>query len=284
LNGTISVRSEINSGSIFKIELLDIEIIDEIDHLKHHSKSSRRNVHFEPASILVVDDIEFNRILIREYIANSGLMYFEAQDSSEALHIMNEMNFDIILMDLKLPDIDGLTLTNMIRSTEKFKPCPIIAFTASAIKFDLIEYDGMFDGYLVKPLKYEDLIIELTKHLKIIYNNDLVENSEDFTEVNNDSDCDPIILNSIINSLESELLPGIDYLSQYLILGEIENLVVKLKNINEFAKISHLTKYANELNLSLKRYDVKNIKVSLSNFNKLIETLKDLNNSNHQNL
>jgi PAS domain S-box-containing protein len=284
LNGTISVRSEINSGSIFKIELLDIEIIDEIDHLKHHSKSTRRNVHFEPASILVVDDIEFNRILIREYIANSGLMYFEAQDSSEALHIMNEMNFDIILMDLKLPDIDGLTLTNMIRSTEKFKPCPIIAFTASAIKFDLIEYDGMFDGYLVKPLKYEDLIIELTKHLKIIYNNDLVENSEDFTEVNNDSDCDPIILNSIINSLESELLPGIDYLSQYLILGEIENLVVKLKNINEFAKISHLTKYANELNLSLKRYDVKNIKVSLSNFNKLIETLKDLNNSNHQNL
>ncbi len=284
LNGTISVRSDIDSGSTFTIELADIEIIDDNDYNHQPIKSSRGNVRFEPASILVVDDIEFNRILIKEYINNTGLNYYEAQDSTEALELLDEMNFDLILMDLKLPEIGGLALTKIIKSNEKYKPCPILAFTASAIKFELTEYDGMFDGYLVKPLKHEDLIIELSKHLKIIYNHELGNYYEHLSEYNNDADLDPILLNTIINSLESDLLPGIDYLTQYLILGEIENLIVKLNSINANAKISHLTKYSNELYLSMKKFDVKNIKISLSNFNKLIETLKELYNSKTQNI
>lgn len=276
LNGSISVKSEINSGSIFTLEFFDVKIIDEAEYLQPTLSKSRRSVRFEPASVLVVDDIEFNRILIKEYLNDSGLEFSEAQDSHETLKLLETMKFDLILMDLKLPDIDGLTLTNLIRSSEKFHHCPIIAFTASAIKFELKEYEGIFDGYLVKPLKYHDLIIELSRHLRIIYQNESVEDTEETTAAPQDLVLDPNILNSIIKSLESDLLPGIDYLSQYLILGEIENLVIKLNKINENLKIPNITKYSNELNISLKRYDVKNIKISLSNFKGLIESLKNL--------
>lgn len=104
-------------------------------------------------SILVVDDNPSNLKLFTLLLAMPGYEVTTARNAEEALSILETVQPELILMDLQLPDIDGLTLTRRLKLDPRLRQTPIVAVTASAMKGDEEKARAAgVDGYMTKPL------------------------------------------------------------------------------------------------------------------------------------
>ena len=112
-------------------------------------------------TILVAEDVEMNQHLIRHILESSGAKVVIARNGSEALEQIKKQNFDCVLMDVQMPEMDGIQATVNIRSLEdpRLASIPIIALTANCGPDDLLKYEqaGM-DDYLPKPIEESHLI------------------------------------------------------------------------------------------------------------------------------
>ncbi len=119
--------------------------------------------------MLIVEDNEINQMLIAAYLDQFGLTHEIAVNGQEAVKMVQDGKFDIVLMDIMMPVMDGLEATKHIRalSTTAAK-VPIIALTANAMKGDKEGYlaAGM-DGYVSKPINAADLFTALSGHIGI---------------------------------------------------------------------------------------------------------------------
>jgi len=103
--------------------------------------------------ILVVDDNPSNLKLFTYLLAMPGYEVRTAQDAREALAVLAEFHPLLIIMDLQLPDIDGLTLTRQLKADPKMRDVAIVAVTASAMKGDEEKAIAAgVDGYMTKPI------------------------------------------------------------------------------------------------------------------------------------
>jgi CheY-like chemotaxis protein len=120
-------------------------------------------------SVLVVDDEEFNRLLLASIFRKWGVKMEEAADGEEALRKVNERLFDAILMDIHLPGMDGKEITRKIREGKNEKSgVPVIALTASAPSIDTTNYsEAGFDDMLSKPFNEDDLYRKLLECMKV---------------------------------------------------------------------------------------------------------------------
>ncbi len=112
-------------------------------------------------TILVAEDVEMNQHLIRHILESSGAEVVIARNGTEALELIKKHNFDCVLMDVQMPEMDGIQATMNIRSLEdpQLASIPIIALTANCGPDDLLKYEqaGM-DDYLPKPVEESNLI------------------------------------------------------------------------------------------------------------------------------
>ncbi len=115
--------------------------------------------------ILVVDDVVDNIVIISLNLQHQGYRVVTASDGEEAIKVATLSNPDLILMDIGMPQLDGLEATRKIRATEALRTVPVIAVTAfSTGGFQRAAYDVGFDGYLVKPIDFNRLY-ELMRRL-----------------------------------------------------------------------------------------------------------------------
>jgi CheY-like chemotaxis protein len=112
--------------------------------------------------ILLVDDSEFNRILIKEYLKNTSHIITEAENGREAVDISKTTTFDVVLMDMQMPIMDGYMATKEIRNWEKevtHNHTPIIAVTAYAMKDEQEKSLAVgCDQHISKPILKNSLI------------------------------------------------------------------------------------------------------------------------------
>ena len=160
MDGTINLQSKRHKGSTFIVTLKNIQISDERTLQHNHTNSF---VIFEPATILVADDIQLNRVLIKEYLKDTPLTIVEAKDGQEAVDIVKSQHIDLILMDIKMPRKNGYEATKEIK---QYKQIPVIAITASVISQKENLINQIFDEFLHKPLKSEILVYTMCKHIK----------------------------------------------------------------------------------------------------------------------
>ncbi|NOQ30441.1 MAG: response regulator [Helicobacteraceae bacterium] len=160
MNGTITLHSQRDEGSTFIVTLNEIETsTKEIEKNGTHNE----DIIFDKATVLIVDDLELNRNLIKEYLKNTPLTLLEAVDGQEAVDMTKENKIDLLLMDLRMPNKNGYEATNEIKS---FQNVPIIAITASVVAQKSDENNKIFDDFLAKPLKENDLINSMCNFLK----------------------------------------------------------------------------------------------------------------------
>lgn len=155
--GNIQVESKVNIGTKFtfsipyKIGTSRDLIYHPSDKTEEHKKS---NLQFKGMEVLLVEDNDINRLYASTILKKWGCACSEAENGEIALELLRKNNYDIILMDVHMPVMDGLEATRIIRKS--FSPpkneTPIIAFTANAIKGEKENYMklGMND-YISKP-------------------------------------------------------------------------------------------------------------------------------------
>ena len=116
--------------------------------------------------ILVVDDNPTNAKLVRIILEDEGLTVRTAVDAEDALRIIEQFAPRLILMDLQLPGMDGLTLTRQLRAQARFQSVWIVALTAYAMKGDdEPAYAAGCDGYLTKPIDPDVLSVQVASYL-----------------------------------------------------------------------------------------------------------------------
>jgi signal transduction histidine kinase len=117
-------------------------------------------------NVLIVEDNEVNQLVLKSLIKKMGYQSMSAQNGLEAVNLIKEQSFSIILMDCQMPVMNGFDATKEIRRLQKGKPTPIIAVTANAMEGDRDRcLDAGMDDYLKKPVSMSRLRAAMNEHL-----------------------------------------------------------------------------------------------------------------------
>ncbi|MEZ4836040.1 MAG: PAS domain S-box protein [Caldilineaceae bacterium] len=163
--GSVSVDSEVGVGSCFKVSLpweddgssqaehRSLETVSTLGETQAAAPESPKS-----SSILIVDDNEINLALLNEYLSHSGYRLTLARSGQECIERFEEDHYDLILMDVQMPGMDGLEATLRIRQTARGAHVPIIALTALAMPGDYQRcIDAGMNDYVTKPLPLRKL-------------------------------------------------------------------------------------------------------------------------------
>ncbi len=168
MNGTIDVESEYGKGSVFTVripqEVLSKETIGNFrEHYTADNKNTkvyRESFHAPEANILVVDDNRINIIVLQRLLKKTLVKVDTATAGKEAIKLANENEYDVILMDNKMPEMDGSEVLRCMRKSENGKnlSTPVICLTADAVSDakDRFIAEG-FSDYMSKPVRGDDL-------------------------------------------------------------------------------------------------------------------------------
>ena len=157
MGGTIRAESVEGRGSTFFFTARFGRVAETVQPATSPGATAR--MQRRPLKILVVEDNLVNQILANELLRERGHAVVQARDGKEALHTLRNETFDLVLMDVLMPVMDGEEATRRIRNGEAGDPgVPIVALTAHALKGDREKFlaAGM-DAYLAKPIKTEEL-------------------------------------------------------------------------------------------------------------------------------
>ncbi|OGE82962.1 MAG: hypothetical protein A2Y39_07145 [Candidatus Delongbacteria bacterium GWF2_40_14] len=268
MNGHITLESEVGKGSKFIIEFADVKY-DKKDSLKNNRKPSEiEKIRFRESKILIADDIESNRLLLIEFCKELGLETIEAVNGKEAVEYAKLNVPDMILMDMRMPVMDGYEAIKIIKYDESLKKIPVIAVTASVMSSDKAKIaQHKFDGYIRKPVSVEELTSEMKKYLKY----DVIKNN--LTEFKPEEE---IIIDGdkLFAILSGEMLQKVEKAESSHNFSQIKELASNLKELAEKHKANRLGMFAVKLYDSVIRFDIESIKILLDNYNDLILALK----------
>ncbi len=190
MNGTINVQSQFGIGSLFIVnipqkigklvdETIDktidynyirkpVEIIDNLDELKENTNNLETLTESNSTKkrILIVDDNKLNIKVATRLLSDLPYEIDECYNGKECLEKLKSNSYDLILMDIMMPEMDGEATIKKLRNSSDFKT-PVIALTADAVAGANEKYmsEGFID-YLAKPFKKEDLENKIVKVLK----------------------------------------------------------------------------------------------------------------------
>lgn len=168
LNGEISVTSKIGKGSVFTVKI-PIELPQRtFSQKRDEQKSLSENEAYADIKILIVEDNFMNQKFITRLLKKLSIHFDLAEDGKQTLEKTNAEKYDVILMDIQLPDTDGYVLAKTIRGTENPNAgSKIIALTASAMgKNVLLAQEAGMDDFLSKPFRPKDLLAKLDDVLR----------------------------------------------------------------------------------------------------------------------
>lgn len=225
MDGEIWVNSVENQGTTFAFRIpVNTYAGEEKAGNTIYPMDSDDNLHnfFLPIRILVVEDNELNQKLIVQMLFSYGFEVECVNNGLECLNILQQSNFDLILMDMQMPIMDGYEATGFIRANQLWQHIPIIAITANALSSDREKCLACgCNSYLAKPFKSAELVQEIKNQL----NTEFVQRPSEA---------------SISNQLIEDLIPEFMELLKEM-LDELQEAITRhdLKNIQY---ISHSIK------------------------------------------
>ncbi|MFN8707874.1 MAG: ATP-binding protein, partial [Planctomyces sp.] len=177
MGGQIEVDSEYGVGSTFRFHILtgdltDVRMVSTEDAIAEQSqqvteKRDGVSIRFRPARILVTDDTPTNRQLVGLVLRKAGLTVDEAENGAVAVEKATSQRYDLLLMDMQMPVMDGFTATKILRDAGL--RVPILAFTANVMEQDRQRcMESGCSGFLTKPINIDLLLATLADLLPVI--------------------------------------------------------------------------------------------------------------------
>ncbi|MFC3120466.1 transporter substrate-binding domain-containing protein [Agaribacter flavus] len=262
MDGTISVNSKPDLGSCFSVYLnaVDIASIEQtrVDASPHAQPD--KIVAFNCGKVLIVDDVADNRRLLVEIFKTLGIEYEEASNGKEAVQLADMNHYDAIIMDIRMPEMDGYQAAELIKTSTP--NTPVIALTASVMRDD---YERKrrenFSGYLRKPVLKKELIEELKKYLH--------HSENTLTEANSVAASDiPDVLRDMLTSTYASECEALKLDND---LDRIANFAQRLLVLSKQYESNTLENYANSLIEATDIFDILAIKATLSEFDTLLD-------------
>lgn len=264
MNGKITVESEVGKGSIFHIEFSDIQMA-EIESLPEEMDNTYFGKYsFANTTILVVDDIETNRSLLKESLSKAGSRVLLAENGFEALKVCELEKPDLIITDLFMPVMNGFEVATKLRENPETSHIPIIALSASALQ-DLPEM-SKFDGYLMKPVNIAQLLDKLSPFVQTKTGRNSDSASIDGKVQMDRKNLDP----NVVMSIRDRLNPLLKKLESSMIISSVKSLAEQLILLGQEHQSEFLISEGEELMSHAECYDIVNIKLKIQYIEKIL--------------
>lgn len=161
MGGAIDFESSPNQGSVFTfiVPLEGVPAADEQEGVPDENRTGR------PMRVLLAEDNELNRAFVTHFLKRAGHDVTEVSDGQKALDALARSSFDLVLMDVQMPSMDGIEATRAIRASDwPYRNIPIIALTAYAMSGDRERFlSAGMDDYVTKPVDIDTLLTVMDK-------------------------------------------------------------------------------------------------------------------------
>lgn len=264
MGGSIEVESELGKGSCFSILLKQVAISSvAASNEFQQAENELKCIQFKPARVLVVDDIEDNRKLLIEIFKQLNFDIKQAENGQQAIDEVKLARYDLVMMDIRMPVMDGYTAAKIIKKEQP--DLPVVALTASVMHHQKetirSEY---FDSYLRKPILKKELIQELTQYL------DHETQSPEFIDIHSKREKFDLSLRTLNCIVSSDYLSLCYQLQKSNSLPEISEFALSLRELGEECDEQSLISFARKLHKATEVFDIKEIKSSLNQFSELV--------------
>lgn len=274
MRGEILLKSSLGNGATFQLKLFNREFGKNSPEMngKRETGSKIKNAMFKNASILVVDDDKTNLEMMSNILGKLGFEVYKVEDGYKALDFLTQRHIDLIIMDLRMPGINGYETITEIREKLKLTTIPIIVNTTSLTpdEIDNIEKMERCD-YITKPLKIDLLLCKLKNYFSLGDDKDpLLKRERDGIEVK-DIETPKELKELLIKSVLPECL----YLKDVKIVSKIKIFGVHLQDIALKFNAPFLSEYGDSLCESVKILNIKQIEKELDGLAETIRSLCD---------
>lgn len=282
MNGTISVNSEEGKGSTFIIVLPNTpaSAIPSVGVAGDSLHSF--NPMFKDQCVLIADDITFNRELLKGILDNRNLNLIEAVDGEMALASIMNFKPDLVLLDIKMPHLDGYEVARKLRQDVNTKDIPLIAVSASVVLDSASVEFSLFDDFIYKPFTQHTLLSIITKYLEY-FNMPLTENiaiAEPKNAEFNLSEEDSL---NLISELSNGVAKKWEYVQKYFIISKILEFAMDLSRLAKKYNCEYLIQYSKELHDNSVLTDIRSIKLNLGKFPDIICELNNYHRKKYGN-
>ncbi|MBD2664655.1 multi-sensor hybrid histidine kinase [Richelia sinica FACHB-800] len=263
MGGMVTLQSELGRGSIFSLifpEVLPATFnqgsVKELSYDWHLNQ-------FQPAKILVVDDVASNRDLIKGYFDNTHHQLLLVENGLTAIHVAQIHQPDLILLDLLMPEMDGKETAQYLKENESTSQIPIIILTASSQPELSSQLGFLCQGLLGKPVSRSQLFTELKQHLSLIsaMSPSATPSSKNQTLWNY-----PINLPELLTALQQEEEVVWVTLRKTLKIRQLKNFIEKLDTWGKSHQCQLLLDYSQSLKNQLNIYDMEALYQTIEKF------------------
>ncbi len=279
MDGTITESGKAGKGAIFSVAFKGITITSDIETMEAQDETLDA-IEFERATILIVDDNPLNRALLKEFIEFYGMNIIEAGNGREAIELTRLYHPDLIMMDLKMPVMDGYEASKKLKADDKLKDIPIVVVTATAMK----EEEEMLlnmgcASVLWKPVNRIMLVNELMNHLPYQSDKTAMADSARGLKVSAISLTADVKsrLPELTNILENELMDKWNRVHKSFFVDEIEDFAKEVRELGEEYNFDVFSDWSNRLFKQVASFDMEKLPGTLGYYPELVKEITELN-------
>jgi PAS domain S-box-containing protein len=264
MNGKIMVSSEHGKGSTFELQLHRVGIESPLPKTSRSTHLRLQDVVFDKATVLVVDDVDSNRKVLKEMLLRARLDVVEARNGKEAVRVAEQAKPALVLMDLRMEGMDGYEATQTIHQRPHLENVPIIAVTASSTMQDThrMAQAGIL-SCLSKPLNSAQLLVELCRYLPHRKQDAPRSAPPPHASLKIESSLEPDALARI---LKEELLPQATGLSGAVKMSAVRLFGARLKEVGDRHRCAALKSYGEQISSAAESYQMAVIERLLKDF------------------
>ncbi len=275
MKGKITVDSKPGKGSVFSVQIPDI-LVSKAKPEQKPISLPEGDIFFEPAKVLVVDDISSNLEMAEAFMGSLGLEAVCMPGGKEALDYLKVSQPDLILLDLRMPEMSGDEVLRKLKSNPDLKNIPVLAYTAMLPDQISDPTTQSFDGHILKPITRKSLVEAFKPFLRYRTVTPKQSNEDHQMQI---ADFDKASfsrsalqqLPTFLLILKEEFLPRWNSIKDQFVLFRIESFVQELKERATEYQVIPFVGYANKLIQHIENFDLEEIKYDLKQFPLLID-------------
>jgi len=277
MHGTVVVQSELGKGSTFRFTFPNLTITELGEARVTGTEGDGDFSQFAPATILVADDVALNRQLVAGYFEGTAHKLIPATNGREAVELAERHRPDVILMDMRMPELNGYEAAALLKANPALKHIPVIAVTASSFREEEARARKVCEGFIRKPFNRAALVAELRRFLKPAARVEATKPAVAVTPAAEALDAVPAELLAkwpeLVAKLREEQSGGWPELCQTLELKPIEDFASRLRAWGESYGAAALRRYGEELFEQAQQFDLDRLPRTLEAFPALLEKL-----------
>jgi signal transduction histidine kinase/CheY-like chemotaxis protein len=278
MGGKISADSEVGRGTTFRLVFPGRTITELAEPVGQVSGGEKDFTQFAPAKILVADDVPLNRQLLAGYFEGTGHRLIEAANGRQAVDMAKTHRPDLILMDMRMPELNGYEATERLKADPSLKDTPVIAVTASSFREEEARARKACDGFIRKPFNRSELVAELGRFLQRAQEPATVE--ETAAPLEGSAEAAPVSAAAqgrrpdLLAQLRAEEKTVWPKLVKSLAIGQVEQFAGRLGEWAQKGEWPMLKDYAAALEQQAQAFDLDKLPRTLEQYPEVLQSLE----------